>query len=271
MADLLTLERVSSGYSRGGRWTGVLADVSLSLGPGEIAAVLGARLAGKSTLLRIAAGMQLPDRGTVALDGVDLGELSDRRRTRLLGHEIVWVNRQGPGLDVEVTRFVGWPLVLHGRGRREGERAAARALERVGARDCAGRRWGELSNWQRVLVGLARGFAGTPRLVVVDDLLDALGPKASEDASDLVRSLLEGCTQSCGVLMSASDVESAMYADRVFSLTRTGALSLLSGPPVHEGEVIPFPAPQRESPRGPQPQREGFRDRPQESRLTGSS
>jgi ABC-type lipoprotein export system ATPase subunit len=280
----LTLEHVSSGYSRGGRWTSVLADVSLSIDTGEILAILGARLAGKSTLLQIAAGMQSPDSGTVTLGGVDLGTLPDRRRTRLLGHEIVWIDRQGPGLDVEVTRFVGWPLVLHGRGRREGEEAAARALERVGARNCAGRRWGDLSNWQRVLVGLARGFAGSPRLVVIDDLLDALGQQASEEAFDLVRSLLEEATQPCGVLMSASDFDSGRYADRVFSLTRSGALSLLSGPvAAPEGEIIPFPAPHlpfnaphRERPGGAhpgdsRPQHSGFRDGSQESRLTGSS
>ena len=78
-----------------------------------------------------------------------------------------------------------------GAGRRGAERAAARALERVGARECIGRRWAELSNWQRVLVGLARGFAGSPRVVIIDDLLDALGGRDTEEASDLLRSLVE--------------------------------------------------------------------------------
>ena len=122
----------------------------------------------------------------------ELSGLRDRSRTRLLGHEIVWIDRDGPELEVEVSRFVGWPLALHGRGRREAERVAAQALERVGARECMGRRWGELSNWQRVLVGLARAFAGSPRVVVIDDLLDALGARATEEASDLLRALDRG-------------------------------------------------------------------------------
>jgi putative ABC transport system ATP-binding protein len=256
MNELLAVERVWKGFSRGGQWTGVLEDVSLALRPGEVTAIVGGRLGGKTTLLKLAAGMERPDRGSVSFAGRRLDQLSERSQARLLGHEIVWIDRHGPGLEVEVSRFVGWPLALHGLGRREAERMARRALQRVGAQGCIGRSWAELSNWQRVLVGLARAFAGSPRLVIVDDLLDALGSRATEEASDLLRLLVEesGGAQGpsrveepdkarCGVLMSASDMESALLADQVLSLTRKGALKLLSGQPIGggEAEVIPFP------------------------------
>jgi putative ABC transport system ATP-binding protein len=243
MFEVLRVEGVSKGFSRGGRWLGVVSGVSFGVGRGEVVAVVGSRLEGKSTLLKIAAGMERPDEGCVSLGGLSLTGLRDRSRARLLGHEIVWIDRDGPELGVEVSRFVGWPLALHGHGRREAERVAARALERVGARECVGRSWGELSNWQRVLVGLARAFAGAPRVVVIDDLLDALGPRATEQASDLLRSLIEESEPRCGVLMSASDMESAMFADRVWSITRKGALKALSGRPSDDAAVIPFPEP----------------------------
>jgi predicted ABC-type transport system involved in lysophospholipase L1 biosynthesis ATPase subunit len=241
MVEVLGVEGVRKGYSRGGRWLGVLSGVSFGVGAGEVVAVVGLRLEGKTTLLKVAAGMERPDEGCVSLDGVSLSGLRDRSRTRLLGHEIVWIDREGPELGVEVSRFVGWPLALHGHGRREAERVAAQALERVGARECMGRRWGELSNWQRVLVGLARAFAGSPRVVVIDDLLDALGPRATQEASDLLRGLIEESEPRCGVLMSASDTESAMFADWVWSITRKGTLKALSVPPSDDAEVIPFP------------------------------
>jgi ABC-type lipoprotein export system ATPase subunit len=237
----LSAEGVWKGFSRGGQWTMALEDVSFAVPPGEVVAIVGGRLAGKTTLLRIAAGMERPDRGEVLLDGQNLAGLPDRSRTQLLGHQIVWINRDGPGLDIEVSRFVGWPLALHGRGRKHAEQTAARMLERVGARECIGRRWGELSDGQRVLVGLARGFAGSPHVVIVDDLLDALGGRATEAASDLLRSLVEESKPRCGVLMSASDMESAMFADQVFSLTRKGKLKPMSAAPAGPGEVIPFP------------------------------
>jgi predicted ABC-type transport system involved in lysophospholipase L1 biosynthesis ATPase subunit len=241
VAELLGVEGVWKGYSRGGHWAGVLSGVSFEVGCGEVVAVVGSRLGGKSTLLRVAAGMERADQGSVWLGDQLLGGMGDRLRARLLGHEIVWVDRDGPELGLEVSKFVGWPLALHGRGRRGADQLAARALERVGAQACAGRRWGELSNWQRVLVGLARAFAGAPRLVVIDDLLDALGGKGTEEASDLLRSLVEESEHRCGVLMSATDVESAMFADRMLSLTRTGTLKAMSGESRGEANVIQFP------------------------------
>jgi putative ABC transport system ATP-binding protein len=241
VVELLSVDGVWKGYSRGGQWSGVLADVSFGVGAGEIAAVVGSRLKGKTTTLRVAAGMERPDRGSVSLEGQKLAELGDRTSSRLLGHEIVWIDRDGPELGLEVSRFVGWPLALHGRGRRDAERLAAQALERVGARDCLGRCWGDLSNRQRVLVGLARAFAGSPRVVVIDDLLDALGSRATEEVSDLLRALVEESEPRCAVLMSVSDVDSAMFADHVWSLTRKGALKALAGHGGGDAEVIPFP------------------------------
>lgn len=231
---LLSIIGVGKGYARGREWVPVLAGISLETVPGEIVAIVGGRLAGKTTLLKMAAGVERPDEGAVLLGGRPLGGLADRSR------EVRWVDRDGPGLDVAVTEFVGWPLAPGGRGRRQAEREAAQMLDRVGAGECLGRRWGELSNRQRVLVGLARGFAGGPRLVVVDDLLDALGEPATEQASDLVRSLVEASEPRSGVLMSASDVESAMFADRVLTITGKGSLKLLSGRLTDGGDVVSF-------------------------------
>jgi putative ABC transport system ATP-binding protein len=236
----LMIDGVWKGYPRGAQWTEVLANVSLKVERGEVVAVTGARLEGKTTLLTIAAGMERPDKGNVSLCGRVSTDCRDGERSRLLGHEVVWLDRDGPGLNVEVSRFVGLPLALHGRGRRQAGREAARVLERVGARKCQGRCWGELSSPQRVLVGLARAFAGSPQVVVIDDLLDGLGGSATEEASDLLRSLIEESEPSCGVLMSATDIESAMFADRVWSITGKHSLKLMAGRHT-EGKIVPFP------------------------------
>jgi putative ABC transport system ATP-binding protein len=234
LMSLLTITELRKGYRRGVEWVPVLSGVSLEVLRGEIVAVVGGRLVGKTTLLKLAAGVERPDKGAVLLKRRALADLLDRPR------EVRWVDRDGPGLDIGVSEFVGWPLAPGGRGRRRAEGEAVQMLNRVGARDCVGRRWGELSNWQRVLVGLARGFIGSPQLVVVDDLLDALGEPATERASDLVRSLVEASESRCGVLLSVSDMESAMFADRVLRITGKGSLKLLSGRLTDAGEVVPF-------------------------------
>jgi len=234
MSDLLVLSGVCKSYRRGDRSLAVLVDVTLRMGAGEIGAVLGSRDEGKTTLLQIAAGLLRPDRGEVWLGDVELTRCSDSARARVLGHEIAWVHREGTGLDLRVLEYVALPLwtgrrlalMRHRRGRREAEHAAMAALERVGAPRCAGLRWGDLSNWERVLVGFARGIAREPRLMVVDDVIDGFGMGKTREAGELLLSFAQEL--GCAILMSVSDIEAAMIAERVWGFER-GGLKLLSG------------------------------------------
>ena len=245
MAELLSLRGVGKGYRRGGRWLRILADVSLDVGCGELVAVVGSRGEGKTTLLKIAAGLELPDAGEVCLGKIDLARSSDEERSRQLGGEIAWVHREGTGVNFEVIDYVGLPLAMgRGRGRRGAERLAMEALERVGAADCVHQRWEELSNWERVLVGFARGVVGEPRLMIVDDVIDGLGMRKTREAGELLRSLVGEL--GCGVLMSASDLEVALVADRVWSFER-GGLKLLSDQTRTHADVIDFPGGTRQS------------------------
>jgi putative ABC transport system ATP-binding protein len=245
VAELLSLRGVGKGYRRGGRWLRVLVDVSLDVGPGELIAVVGARGEGKTTLLKVAAGLELPDDGEVCLGDKDLVRCSDDERSRQLGTEITWVNREGTGVKFEVLDYVGLPLAMgRGRGRRRAEALAMQALERVGAADCAHQRWEELSNWERVLVGFARGVVGEPRLMIVDDVIEGLGMRRTREAGELLRALVGEL--GCGVLMSASDLEVALVADRVWSFER-GKLTLMSDQTRTQADIIDFPGGARQS------------------------
>jgi predicted ABC-type transport system involved in lysophospholipase L1 biosynthesis ATPase subunit len=239
MAELLRLRGVCKGYARGERRSQVLLDVALELGAGEVAAVVGGRREGKTTLLKIAAGIESPDTGEVRLREEELTGASDRERARLLGAEIAWAHREGTGVKFRVLDYVGLPLAIgRGRGQRQGRELAMEALERVGAAGCAGQRWAELSNWERLLVGLARAIASSPRLLVVDDLMDGFGIGRTREAGELLLTLVREL--GCGVLMSCSDLEAALVADRVWSLER-GRLTLLADQGGELAEVIDFP------------------------------
>jgi ABC-type lipoprotein export system ATPase subunit len=245
VAELLSLRGVAKGYRRGGRWLRVLSEVSLDVDEGEVVAVVGTRGEGKTTLLKIAAGLELPDGGGVHLGNVDLARCSDEERSRHLGSEISWVHRDGTGLRFEVLDYVGLPLAIGRRRRRRAvEALAMQALERVGAADCAHQRWEELSNWERVLVGFARGVVGEPRLMVVDDVVDGLGMRRTREAGELLRSLVQEL--GCGVLMSVSDLEVALVADRVWCFER-GGLKLMSDQTRMQADVIDFPGGARQS------------------------
>jgi ABC-type lipoprotein export system ATPase subunit len=238
MGALLQLDGVCKAYERGERRLRVLANLSLEVHAGEVAAVVGSRGEGKTTLLQIAAGIERPDRGVVRFDGMDLPSISDRRRSELLGGTITWITRDGPGLRLQIRDGVAMPLAIGRRKRsREIFEAVEDALERVGASDCAQRLWGELSNWEQVLVGFARVIVARPRLLVLDDMLEGLSIGRLREAAGWLRTLTDEL--GCAVLMSASDVEGTFAADRVWSLVG-GGLEQMSAAPV-DAEVIEFP------------------------------
>jgi predicted ABC-type transport system involved in lysophospholipase L1 biosynthesis ATPase subunit len=226
MGELLSLEGVCKGYQRGARRFSVLVDVALEVRPGEIVAVIGPRHAGKTTLLKIAAGLEEPDEGGVRLGSLDLAGCSDEERSRVLGYEIAWIHAQSTKVKFVVLEDLALPLVMgRGHGPREAQDRAMEALERVGAPECARRRWDDLSNWERVMVGFARGFVCRPRLIVVDDVIEGFGMSKTQEAGDLLLSFAQ--ETGCGVLMSASDVEPALVADRMWGFER-GRLKLMS-------------------------------------------
>jgi predicted ABC-type transport system involved in lysophospholipase L1 biosynthesis ATPase subunit len=239
VAELLVMSDVSKSYWRGQRLLRVLANVSLHVGRGEIVAVVGSRDEGKTTLLKIAAGIERPDDGRVILAGQDLAELSARARERLLGCELAWIHRERPGVGWRAREYVALPHAMgRERGRRSARRMAHAALERVGADGCAEQRWGELSNWERMLVGFARAYASRPRLILIDDLLDGFGMLRTQEAGSLLRSIVEEL--GCGVLMSASGMEATLVADSVWSFGRA-RLVPLTGALDAGAEVIDFP------------------------------
>jgi ABC-type transporter Mla maintaining outer membrane lipid asymmetry ATPase subunit MlaF len=225
---LLVFDGVGKSFRRGRRRWQVLVDVSLTVAAGEMVGVVGARGEGKTTLLEIAAGIELVDQGRVLFEGQDLACCSADERADLLGARIAWMSREAAG-DFEVLDSVGLPLAM-GRGwsMREVDDLARAALTRVGVLGCAGKRWDELSNWERVMVTFARGFACRPSLMVVDDLLDGLGPSGMREAGELLSSFARELP--CGVLVATSDLEALLVADRVLCF-EDGTLAVMSGEP----------------------------------------
>jgi ABC-type cobalamin/Fe3+-siderophores transport system ATPase subunit len=244
VGDLLSLRDVCKGYARGDRR--VLVDVSLALGRGDIGAIVASRYEGKTTLLKVAAGMVRPDQGEVLVGETNLARCSSREREALLGREVLWVNREGPGVDFKVRDYIAMPLVMARRcGPHDTRLLAAEALERLEILHCADRRWWDLSNWEQLLVQFARVFAAKPQLLVMDDLVDGFSMRKARDVGDILRSLVEEV--GCAVLLSTENFDAALVAERVWSLRR-GRLEVMSDLIGPDAEVIDFPGGPRGGP-----------------------
>jgi putative ABC transport system ATP-binding protein len=237
---LLRVEGVSKSYQRGDRRLRVLEDLSLVVARHETVAVLGSRYEGKTTLLEVAAGLSLPDRGEVWFEGQELTGCRAEVREKLRGSEIAWIDRRLRQPRLKIVDCLALPLATgRGFGLREMRDRALSALERIGAAGCAWQYWSDLSNWERVLVALARVIVIAPKLLVVDDLLEGLGMRRTQEACELLCTVVGEI--GCSVLMSVSDVEGTLLADRVFSFER-GRLKLIAGDE-HDGDarLIEFP------------------------------
>ena len=218
---VLELEGVAQGYRRGkDRWR-VLSGVSLTVAEGEFVGLLGGRGEGKTTLLECAVGLEVPEAGTVRFEGRDLGSCSDEERSDLRGDRIVWMPRADFG-EFRVLHYVALPLAMGRKGMRAAEDQATEALRRVGVEHCSDRSWEDLSDWDRLLVTFARGYASRPRLMVLDDLLDGLGAGGTREAGELLLGFARELR--CGVLAGASDLGALLATHRVLRFDGEGGL-----------------------------------------------
>jgi ABC-type lipoprotein export system ATPase subunit len=244
MAALLSLIGVTKRYARGVREVEVLRDVSLELGSGDFACVLGGRGDGKTTLLEIASGYQPPDHGEVLFQGKDLGRASARVRSRLLRSEIacVW-NRSVPVLMDDVVNHVALPLTSNGASVKEARRVAAAMVERVGAREYADARVAELSEGQRMRVALAQACVRSPRLLIADELTDTLD---MVERMAVLRLLQGFASEGVGILMTAADAHGAVGCNRLLSLSGGRLIEAEAPPgtpaPADPAEVVPLRA-----------------------------
>jgi ABC-type sugar transport system ATPase subunit len=207
---LLDLKHVGRSFSCGSRVA--LDDVSFVIGAGEMVVVWGERQSGRSTLLRIAAGIETPDTGVVRFDGRNLAD----RGEEILGGGISYCRRQ---FRAYRGATVLDQLVASQLARRVPQSTALtrawRALERVDANWCATVATTELKTEETVRVAIARALTSDPRLMVVDEPTIGVDLLKRDDILQLLRSL---ANDGIAILASAGEGTALLGADRVLSL-----------------------------------------------------
>jgi nitrate ABC transporter ATP-binding subunit len=212
----------------------VVRDFTLDIAEGEFVCLIGHSGCGKSTLLSMVAGLQTLTRGGIILGGREIdGPGPDRG-----------VVFQSPCLLPWMTALqnvlLGVEEIHPNRPPAERRKIAAQALERVGLADAIDKKPAELSQGMRQRVGLARAFALSPRMFLLDEPFGMLDSLTRIELQQVLVDLLGADRKT--VLMVTHDVDEALFlADRIVGMTR--------GPEAGVGQILDvrFPRPRDRS------------------------
>ena len=188
--SIISLRAVSKSYPSADARLRVLRGVDLDVEEGEFAVVAGPSGSGKSTLLNLMGALDHPDSGTVRIDGVDLGDRSDRALASLRNEKLGFVFQSFHLIPVlTAVENVAWPLFLKGVERRRRVARSRELLARVGLAEHMNRTPGRLSGGQRQRVAIARALACEPRILLADEPTGNLDRKTALEIMDLFASL----------------------------------------------------------------------------------
>jgi putative ABC transport system ATP-binding protein len=228
-APALELVDVVKRFGSGTTEVRALTDVSLTVAPGELVAVMGPSGCGKSTLLHLAGGLEDPTAGQVRVAGLDVPRMPPGQRAALRRTEVGYVF-QRLNLVVTLTALenVMLPLELEGARAREARERAREALAAVGLTEHLDRFPDDFSGGQQQRIAVARALAGRRRLVLADEPTGALDTVTGDQVIELLAGL--PARDGAAVLLVTHEPRYASWADRVVWLRDGRIVSQSSAP-----------------------------------------
>lgn len=165
--------------------------VSMKVNDGEILAIVGPNGAGKSTLLKLIVGLETPTRGKITFEEEDITALAPHRVRRLGIAMVSQTPRPFSTMTVIENAALGALFGKPGAHQREDEalKVAVKALDAVGLADKRNEPVSNLNLHEKRLVGLARGVAGDPKILVLDEVMASLNDTELEESIEIVRKL----------------------------------------------------------------------------------
>ncbi len=217
---MLSVRSLSKSFA-GPRSKTVLSGVSLDVGRGEYLAVMGESGSGKSTLLNLIAGLDRPDSGSIALDGVDLSALDDDALTVARRRYVGFVFQAFHVLPyLTVAQNVALPLMLAGVPDAQMNERVAHMLAAVGLADFGASRPRELSGGETQRVAIARALVHQPKLVLADEPTGNLDAESAAQVLELLRRCVKD-EGAAGILVTHSR-QAAATADKCLVLSASG-------------------------------------------------
>jgi len=215
MTDIVSATDLRRRYGEGEAAVDALDGVTVGFPRGAYTAIMGASGSGKSTLMHCLAGLDTPTGGSVVIDGVELGPLSDAKLTELRRDKIGFIFQAFnllPVLTAEENLIL--PLTLAGQKADDGW--VEQLIQTVGLGDRRTHRPAELSGGQQQRVAVARALVHKPAVVFADEPTGNLDSKASAEVLNLLRQAVDEFGQT--VVMVTHDPDAAAVADRLIEL-----------------------------------------------------
>jgi len=179
---------VVKGFPSAGVYLPVLREADLSIAGGEMVAILGASGVGKSTLLHVLGTIDVPEEGSVRIDGREVFALTEPERTQLRNTTIGFIFQFHHLLpEFTAVENVMMPLLIARTSAPEANERARRLLEALGLADRGHHRPAQLSGGEQQRVAVARALVCEPRIVLADEPTGNLDTKSSDELVNLLR------------------------------------------------------------------------------------
>lgn len=219
---IIELKDVWKTYTMGDQHVHALRGLSLQVRKGEFLAVMGASGSGKSTALNHIGALDIPTKGRVYLDGIDISTLRESELAQIRAKKIGFIFQQFnliPTLTAHEN--VTLPLTFQDLPVEERNKRADELLDMVGLGERKHHRPNELSGGQQQRVAIARALATQPEVILADEPTGNLDTKTGDTVMDFLKKLHKDEKRT--IIMVTHDEETAQHADRV-EVLRDGTL-----------------------------------------------
>ena len=187
---LLSCQNVSKFYQEGTQQTEVLKQVSFSMQPSELVAIVGSSGSGKSTLLHTLGGLDQPSSGEVFIKGQSLQQMSQNALAKLRNQYLGFVYQFHHLMaDFTALENVMMPMLIGQQNKTEAQDRAEQILSAVGLQHRISHRPSALSGGERQRVAIARALVNNPALVLADEPTGNLDHKTTESIFELIQQL----------------------------------------------------------------------------------
>lgn len=187
--DLIQLNGVTKRFEIGDSKVLAVDGVTLSIAEGDFVAITGPSGSGKSTLMNLVGGLDFPDKGSVVVSGLDLGDLSDEPladyRNKMVGFVFQQFHLRH---SFTVLENVMLPLFFSDKPREKREDMSRAAIRAVGLSQRIAHKAFQLSGGERQRVAIARAIVGEPKILIADE---PTGNLDSENGAQIVGLLKE--------------------------------------------------------------------------------